>query len=183
MLFPLMTSINIPSHDRLFNPVLKALRSLGGSGSIQEIYDRVVEQQHFSEEMLAVVHDPEKGNQTLVEYRLAWARSWLKKYGLLENSSRGVWALTSKATGVDQVDPSEVLRVVRATFRKPDGKVETDTSIAVEVSAEEEWKQKLFSFLTKKIDSSGFRASCTASASGIRIYTGRSNRAHWRRGY
>lgn len=33
---------------------------------------------------------------TEVEYRLTWTRTYMKKVGILENSSRGVWALTAK---------------------------------------------------------------------------------------
>lgn len=151
-----MTSVTVPTHDRLFNPVMTALRSLGGSGSIQEIYDKVVEQERFSEEMLSVLHEPDRSNQTEIAYRMAWARSFLKKYGVLENSTRGIWALTSKASGLAQVDRAEVLRVVRAQTKKIDGKAEAETTIAAEVSGEEEWKQKLFSLLTKKVDLSAF---------------------------
>ena len=32
----------LPTFDRLMNPLLRALRELGGSGSIEEIYDKVV---------------------------------------------------------------------------------------------------------------------------------------------
>jgi restriction system protein len=96
------------------NPLLHALGALGGSGSVEEIYNKVVELQGFSEEVLSQLHDPEKSNDSEVWYRLAWARTYLKKYGLLENSKRGVWALTAKAKGIDQVDPQEVVRTVRA---------------------------------------------------------------------
>lgn len=84
----------MPTFDRLMNPLIEALRKLGGSGSVDEIYDKVVELEAISEEILAKMHDPERSNQTEVGYRLAWARTYLKKYGLIENSSRGVWALT-----------------------------------------------------------------------------------------
>ena len=67
---------------------MKALVNLGGSGSIDEIYEEVVELENFDEETLAVLHNPEKSSQTEVGYRLAWARTYLKKAGYLENSSR-----------------------------------------------------------------------------------------------
>ena len=87
----------LPTFDRLMNPLLRSLRALGGSGSIEEIYDKVVELEKLPDDVLSQLHDPEKSNQTEVGYRLAWARTYLKKYGLLENSARGVWALTAKA--------------------------------------------------------------------------------------
>ena len=100
------------------NPLLRALRSLGGSGSVEEIYDKVVELENLLDDVLSQFHDPEKSNQTEVAYRLAWARTYLKKYGLLENSTRGVWALTAKAKETEQVDPQDVVKTVRALDKK-----------------------------------------------------------------
>ena len=64
----------MPTFDRLMNPLLRALRALGGSGSVEEIYDKVVEMEKLPNEILSELHDQEKSNQTEVGYRLAWAR-------------------------------------------------------------------------------------------------------------
>jgi restriction endonuclease Mrr len=79
----------VPTFDQLLNPLIAALRDLGGSGSIEEIYERVIENLKLPEEVLSVLHDPEDSNKTEVYYRLAWARTYLKKYGAVTNSSRG----------------------------------------------------------------------------------------------
>src|SRR2546422_3223060 len=133
----------VPTYDQLMNPLLKSIRDLGGSGSIDEIYDKVAENLQLPEEVLSIIHSSDTGNQTEVGYRLAWARTYLKKYGLLENSARGVWALTAMAKEKEEVDPQEVVRTVRALDRKES----TDSDMAVrapaELSQEEEWKQKL----------------------------------------
>src|SRR5471030_1374891 len=83
----------VPTFDQLMNPLITALRDLGGSGSIDEIYERVIQNLRLSEEVLSVLHDAEASNRTEVSYRLAWARTYLKKYGSLTNSSLGVWSL------------------------------------------------------------------------------------------
>ena len=108
----------LPTFDRLMNPLLGALEALGGSGSVEEIYDKVVELEALSDEVLSRLHDPENSTNTEVWYRLAWARTYLKKFGLLDNSKRGVWSLTAKAKDVSQVDPQEVVRFVRAQDKK-----------------------------------------------------------------
>lgn len=51
-------------------------------------------------------------------YRLAWARTYLKKFGALENSARGVWALSSEGLKVQRVNPQEVVRYVRELDRQ-----------------------------------------------------------------
>ena len=50
----------IPTFDELMNPMLAALRDLGGSGSIDEIYEKVIATESFAEEVVILIHDPEK---------------------------------------------------------------------------------------------------------------------------
>lgn len=138
------------------NPLLRALRALGGSGSVEEIYDKVVELEKLPEDVLAQLHDPEKCNQSEVEYRLAWARTYLKKYGYLENSARGVWALTAKANETEQVDPQDVVRKARAQDKKERGEWSAQALTVPEISEEEEWKQKLHAILTQKLAPAAF---------------------------
>ncbi len=82
---------NIPTFDQMMNPTIQTLVSLGGSGTIEEIFNKVAEIMNLADEQLEIPHNPEKSSQTEVEYRLAWTRTYLKKYGILENSSRGAW--------------------------------------------------------------------------------------------
>jgi restriction system protein len=151
-----MNNTKLPTFDQLMNPLLGALRALGGSGSVDEIYAKTVEMTGLSEEILAQLHDPEKSSQTEVAYRLAWARTYLRKYGLLENSSRGVWALTDKAKKVTEVDTSEVERFVRALDKQEGTKKRTADETVRELSEEEGWKDKLSTLLTQKLDPSAF---------------------------
>ena len=142
----------LPNFDDLMNPLLKALRMLGGSGSIEEIYSKTVEITGLSEDVLAQLHDPDKSSQTEVGYRLAWARTYLRKYGLLENSSRGVWSLTEKAKSIESVEPAEILRFVRALDKQDAPKKRPSDETARELSEEEGWKDKLSALLTQKLD-------------------------------
>ena len=105
--------LNLPTYDRLMNPLLKAIVAIGGSASIDEMYEEVIEQEGFSDELISVLQNPEKSSQTKIAYRLAWARTYLKKAGYLENSRRGVWALTEKGRENPEVDPAEIVRHVR----------------------------------------------------------------------
>ncbi|WP_131103146.1 restriction endonuclease [Ornithinimicrobium sufpigmenti] len=76
----------------LLLPTLEAVDELGGSGSINEIVEAVQRRERFSEEQQAVLQ--KDGPETEIRYRQAWARTYLKGMGLLDNSSRGVWSLT-----------------------------------------------------------------------------------------
>lgn len=92
-----------PSHSYFFEPTLKALNMLGGSGSNEEIYKNVVSITNLSDDIINEMHT---FTMSEVEYRLMWARTYLKNFGAVENSRQGVWALTTKGanllkTGVD----------------------------------------------------------------------------------
>ncbi|GAT32478.1 restriction system protein [Terrimicrobium sacchariphilum] len=104
----------VPKYYELFNPLLQALRELGGSASIPEQEEAVARLLSLSEDDVNEIH---RGNRTKFGYKLGWARTYLKRYGLLENSDRGVWALTEDGTSVDRVVPEEVVRMVQQQGR------------------------------------------------------------------
>jgi len=154
----------LPTFDRLMNPLLRALHALGGSGSVEEIYDKVVEQEKLPEDVLAQMHDPDGSNQTEVGYRLAWARTYLKKYGHIENSVRGVWSLTPQGRAAEQVDPQEVVKKVRAKDKRSDSPADArDVGVELnqgsppaEIGADESWKQRLYVVLTQSLAPAAF---------------------------
>lgn len=146
----------IPSFDELFNPVLKALRQLGGSASVSEIEETVISILKLTEEDIAEIH---RGSTTKLSYRLAWARNYLKRYGLLENSSRGVWSLTTKGKEVTQVNKKEVEKEVRALDKKVES---VEEKVAEGREPDEEsvtWQEKLLEQMMK-LSSDAFERLC-----------------------
>lgn len=137
--------IKVPPYDQLMNPTLHALKILGGSGTIEEIYNKVTEIVGLSNEQLEILHDPARGGQTEVEYRLAWSRTYLKKYGILENSARGIWALTAKGRQLERVDVNVVKRHVQEELKQRKAPVEP--SDLAESTIELSWRDELLSVL------------------------------------
>ena len=78
-----MAKEKLPTFDALMNPLVQALKSLGGSGTIEEIYNRVAEITNLSDEQLGILHKG-RTNDTGIAYRLAWSRTYLRKYGCLK---------------------------------------------------------------------------------------------------
>lgn len=152
----------MPTFDSLMNPLLKALMQLGGSGSIDEIYEKVAELEGIDEEILSVPHNLEKSSQTEVAYRLAWARTYLKKYGFLENSSRGIWTLTQKAKEEKEITPSKVLKYVRDLDKKEPNQKKKKDSEDIELNDNEmpeeakAWREELHHVLTQEISPDAF---------------------------
>jgi restriction system protein len=133
-------------------PTLKALRTLGGSGTGDEIYAKVVDLLGLPNEVLDLAHL--NTSQSEVQYRLAWTRTYLKKYGLIDNSgpTRGVWALTAAPVDLQTFDAKGVVRSVRdANNRQPATGIADEPSLpAVDEDAVElEWHQRLHAVLVR----------------------------------
>lgn len=90
----------VPSYDSLLWPTLVALRQMGGSAANDELLVKLTEVSGISDEVASVVHSDKR--QSKLNYNLAWAKSYLKRAGALENSVRGVWSLTEIGETMDK---------------------------------------------------------------------------------
>lgn len=140
---------NVPIFWEYMNPVLDALRELGGSATNQEIYEEVVRRMGLPDDQLEVIHNPDRGSQTEVGYRMAWARTYLKIAGYLENSRRGVWALTESGAQARDIDAHELARAIRSDYsrRSTPAPAEDDEGDSAELDQNEEWKGELLAVL------------------------------------
>lgn len=80
-------------------PTVDAIRALGGSASNEEIVSKVISLLGIPDELASQPYISKRGNEdgrTQLEYDLAWARTYLKQLGILENSARGIWVCTGK---------------------------------------------------------------------------------------
>ena len=143
----------LPTFDELLVPTVKALQELDGSGSIEEINSKVYLIAEISDDILQVPHG-EDGTVSEVDYRLAWSRTYLKKFGLLENSSRGIWALSKSDITINEFDPIEIVKAVREQSKLASSKTKTtsteqqiENEITKEVDNLEGWKEQLLEVL------------------------------------
>lgn len=145
----------------MYNPVLQALRDLGGSGRIDEIADRVITIMNIPEPIASTLHDEESSNQTEIEYRLAWARTDLKNYGMIEKSGRGVWSIRPDKQVIDKVDPAEVNRTRSPGTSSPqlslaDAHQEDETDPDSPDSPDAAWRRELHRVLTTILEPAAF---------------------------
>lgn len=101
----------VPRYPNLMNPILKALKENGGSCTVGEMNDKVLEQLKLPKVTVEELHN--NSNQSELDYQLAWARTYLRKYGAIDSSSRGVWSIVQGYAETAEVDPREVVRTVR----------------------------------------------------------------------
>lgn len=145
------TGVTVPQYSKFHWPIICALKEMGGSASIAEMVDRVATDMKLSDDVLSVPHGD--GSQSEVEYRIAWARTYLKKVGAIDNSERGVWTLTSKGRDFTEKDAADVVRQVRATRKRNqrsgalEESVPSEETVAAAEFAEPSWKEKLLGVL------------------------------------
>ena len=109
--------LEVPAYNEMMCELFQAMKELGGSGTIREIDDKTIEILNLTSEVQEIMHG--ESSKTEVEYRLAWTRTYMKKVGILENSSRGVWSLTTKGRELEVINSEAIVQKVREmTFLK-----------------------------------------------------------------
>lgn len=145
---------DLPRVPDLFVPVLRALEALGGSASNDEIDDKTSELMALSAEARAYVHND--GPLPKVNYRCAWARSWLKNAGLVQNSGRGVWSLTAddRTALAESDEPALIKRVRQASAARRKGSILVEDAAPPSHAgtqgsedAEGDWRERLLKAL------------------------------------
>jgi len=119
-------------------PTVEAIQALGGSGSVEEIVEKVISSLGIPEELASQPYVSKRGrpdSRTQLEYDLAWTRTYLKQLGILENSERGVWALTGKELKTD-FDAAQI--AVEKTIPQID------------------WREKLNTYLVESLSPAAF---------------------------
>jgi len=101
-----------PGYADLLLDTLKVIADRGGSASICEIHDGVVERRNFPDDVVDELH-PGSTVTTELEYNLAWARTYLRKNGLILRSKNGVWALTKAGAEAGKKDAIDRKAIVK----------------------------------------------------------------------
>src|SRR5690349_19912713 len=106
--------MSVPTFDALMWPALKALKAMGGSGTNEELLRKIIVWENLSPEIQAVEHTDHR--QSKLNYNLAWAKTYLKKVGAINNSRRGVWSITKDGESLTEADVRLVPGRVRKQF-------------------------------------------------------------------
>ncbi len=143
-----MQPAEVPKYSDLLWPTLRAVIALGDSGTIDELNAKVLEIEDFSEAQQSILHGDGPGTE--IEYRLAWARTSLKRIGTLNNSARGVWAVTAAGRHLDEAavrksHAESVAEIGRRRKQERKTDVESDANGGDEDEAH--WKEQLLDLL------------------------------------
>jgi len=96
-----LTHTKGPDFIKYCLPIIEILKELGGSGNPSEVTDLIIERYNISE---ADLDRRNKNGGSMVKNRIAWARFYLAKGGILDSSKRGVWSLRNNYAELIDLD-------------------------------------------------------------------------------
>ena len=128
---------------------VRALKSIGGIGTNNEIAERIIELEEISEEEQSY---PQSGDhRSRFNYALSWARTNLKISSNLDNTAFAVWALTESGFKIDSLeDAKKAFALATKIEREKRGKS----------SKKQDIPQNPLLDLLKKMDSGDFEMLC-----------------------
>ena len=95
----------IPDYQTLMLPLLK-IAADGKEHSLKETVDALSEQFRLSDEELSALLP--SGTQTIIYNRVGWARTYMKKAGLLTIPQRGHFQITERGKELLQANPEKI---------------------------------------------------------------------------
>lgn len=111
------TDQGIPTHQQLVVPILKAVKSLGGSAKTNEIEESVLELIPDSEQLVQITYQSRPEMSVLVD-RIGWGRSTAKRIGALEQPASRMYLLTDIGAGILKLADGEAYEKVRDLDRE-----------------------------------------------------------------
>ena len=82
-----------PEFLKYIKPVLTTLQANGGAGNSTNVIEQIIEKLGITEEEL---EQATSNGQSRIRNQIQWARFYLFKAGLIDNSQRGIWRLTNE---------------------------------------------------------------------------------------
>jgi len=138
---------------RYFGPLLDALRAIGGSAKPDEAADRVAQDLRIPDHVLNEVLT---SGGSRFRNRVAWARFYLVREGLLDSSKHGVWSLTDKGfkTFLTHEQAEEIFRKWTKIFQEQRKKREREEPAAEKVaegtgSVSKDYREEVLGLLLK----------------------------------
>ncbi len=159
-----------PEFLKYINPVLKTLQSNGGAGNSSYLIEQVVESLGITDDEL---EQPTSNGQSRIRNQIQWARFYLFKAGLIDNSQKGIWRLTNE--GLEKVLNDEDIYALFKNVQESVKKAPTITPKKLELefedkSAEDEEHSLGLLSLIQNLPASGFEKLCKRLLTEIGIH-------------
>lgn len=159
----MMDIAELPKYHELMQPTLVALDKVGGSASLNEINDAVIELVGLPAAALDVQY--ESGAGAVLPDRMSWARSHLKEGGFLASGGRGIWLLTDEGRQAKDWHVDALRRKVAAAVKAKHGNRKKSVVTEGEIPSGNpdaeftDWRDQLLARL-RAMDPSAFERLC-----------------------
>ena len=107
----------VPRYTQLIVPTFEALKALGGSGKNDEILDQIITALEIPDEVADIQHKG-RTNKSELSYQADWARTYLRIYGIIENSARSVWSIMPDYVSAPEIDAKTIVDTVTKETKK-----------------------------------------------------------------
>ena len=115
----------IPQFATYINPLIAALKKLGGFARADEVCSKVAEDLKLPDKVL---EERLKNGVSRFENQVHWARFYLFKTGYIDSSKRGVWGLTEKGRNAPAFSEDELRKMLlEVQMQGPRGDVQPKT--------------------------------------------------------
>lgn len=165
------TNMKGPQFLKYVIPIFNILKANGGAGNSSSVIDQVVDDLGITEGDLA---ETTSNGQSRIRNQIQWARFYLFKAGLIDNSQRGIWRLTKEGldTNLNEADVYKLFKSVqdkqsKTKDEKTDPKYKSD--IDDTTTEDEEHSAELLN-LIKNLTPSGFEKLCKRLLTEIGIH-------------
>lgn len=145
---------------KYINPVLITLQENGGVGKSTNVIEQVIEKLGITDEEL---QETNASGESRIRNQIQWARFYLFKAGLIDNSQRGVWRLTNEGLEkkLSDEDVYDLAKSVQGNVKKTnlDTPVKNEEKFD-EISTEDEEHSVLLLTLIQNLSPAGFEKLC-----------------------
>lgn len=151
---------DLPMHVKFFLPIISALKKLGGSGTITEVKDTLIEILNIPEEKL---EEKYKSGVSKIDNQINWSKVYLTRGGLIDISDQNIWSLTEKSlkSELSNEDVLLIFKQIHSGFVAQRGKSKkTKSPVDIEPPLEiQPHKEELMSIL-QALPPDGFERLC-----------------------
>lgn len=151
---------DLPMHVKFFLPIMSTLKKLGGSGTISEVKDTLIEILNIPEEKL---EEKYKSGVSKIDNQIHWSKVYLTRAGLINTSDQNIWSLTEKGFKSELSDEDVLLifKQIHSGFVTQRGKSKkTKNLVDIEPPLEiQPHKEELVSIL-QALPPDGFERLC-----------------------
>lgn len=149
-----------PEFLKYIKPVLTTLQENGGAGNSSSVIEQVIEKLGITDEEL---EETTSNGQSRIRNQIQWARFYLFKAGLIDNSQRGIWRLSNDGLekNISDNDVYSLFKGVQESVKKLPVAIPKKTELKFEEDTTEDEEHSLGLLnLIQSMPAGGFEKLC-----------------------